>query len=288
MENRSTKPSRPPRPVTRLDVLRTEDLTPHMRRIHLGGPGFASFRTNEFTDKYVKLIFAPPGVAIPDTWDRASSQVTGGDGEGWTTPVTRTYTIRRVDLDAGELAIDFVLHGDAGIAGPWAAQAQPGDELAFVGPSGAYAPSPAADWHLMAGDEAALPAIGAAIEAVPDGVPVRAYIEVDGPDETQSFTSKGDVEITWLYRHGAPAGDVTRLVETVQAAEWLAGAAQVFVHGESGVMSGLRRWLTKERSVPMDMLSLSGYWRTGLVEQDFQRWKADQRTSDTAADVVRT
>lgn len=28
-----------------------------------------------------------------------------------------------------ELTLDFAVHGDAGVAGPWAATARPGDEL---------------------------------------------------------------------------------------------------------------------------------------------------------------
>lgn len=279
----TSRPARPPRPVTRLRVLRVEDLTPHMRRIHAGGPGFAAFRTNEFTDKYVKLIFTPPGVPVPDAWDPSMMSKEMGTGDSWVRPTTRTYTVRSVDPAAGEVAIDFVLHGDEGLAGPWAMRARPGDELAFFGPGGAYHPSPAADWHLMAGDDAALPAIGAAVEAVPDGVPVRAFIEVDNPAERQSFASKGDVEITWLYRDGAPPGDVTALVDAVKAAPWLPGTPQVFVHGESGLMGGLRRWLLRDRGVPTDMLSLSGYWRTGLDEMDFRTWKADQRAAEERA-----
>ena len=276
----SPRTARPPRPVTRLRVLRVDDLTPHMRRIHAGGPGFAGFRTNAFTDKYVKLLFAPPGVTIPDPCDLAALRRELPPDQ---VPVTRTYTVRSVDPKAGELAIDFVLHGDEGIAGPCAKRAQPGDELIFTGPGGAYAPSAAADWHLMAGDEAALPAIGAAIEAAPDGSRVRAVIEVDSPAERQSFSSKADVDITWLYRDGAPAGDVTRLVEAVKSAPWLDGSPQVFVHGESGVMAGLRRWLLNDREVRPDMLSISGYWRTGLVEEDFRKWKAEQRAAEVGS-----
>ena len=50
-----------------------------------------------------------------------------------------------------------------------------------MGPSGAYAPDPAADWHLIAGDEAALPAISAALEALPDNAIGKVFIEVAGP-----------------------------------------------------------------------------------------------------------
>ena len=78
-----------------------------------------------------------------------------------TSPRRRTYTVRRWDEAAGELTLDFVSHGDEGLAGPWAAAAVPGDQIALQGPGGEYAPDPAADWHLFAGDASALPAIAA-------------------------------------------------------------------------------------------------------------------------------
>ena len=37
----------------------------------------------------------------------------------------RTYTVR--EWDGERLTIDFVVHGDEGVAGPWALPAQPGD-----------------------------------------------------------------------------------------------------------------------------------------------------------------
>ncbi|PRC59436.1 NADPH-dependent ferric siderophore reductase, partial [Mycobacterium sp. ITM-2017-0098] len=80
----------------------------------------------------------------------------------------RTYTVRHADTQKREITVDFVVHGDHGVAGPWAASATPGQRLFVMGPSGAYAPHPDADWHLFAGDEAALPAISAALEALPD------------------------------------------------------------------------------------------------------------------------
>ena len=83
--------------------------------------------------------------------------------------MTRTYTVRSWAPAARELTLDFVVHGDEGLAGPWAQQAQPGQQVRFLGPGGAYSPSQDADWHLLAGDESALPAIAAALEAMPAG-----------------------------------------------------------------------------------------------------------------------
>ena len=67
--------------------------------------------------------------------------------------MVRTYTVRTFDPERIELAIDFVVHGDHGVAGPWAAAAEPGDLIYLSGLGGAYAPDPRADWHLLIGDE---------------------------------------------------------------------------------------------------------------------------------------
>ncbi|NDL60921.1 siderophore-interacting protein [Phytoactinopolyspora mesophila] len=276
----SDRPARRPRRITRLEVVRTEQLTPHMIRIVAGGAGFADFADNEFTDSYVKLLFLHPDAQYPNPMDIAEVQATM-PREHW--PVTRTYTVRYVDQAAGEIAIDFVIHGDDGLAAPWAARAQPGDQISFFGPGGAYAPSPQADWHLLAGDEAALPAISTALEAMPDGAPVTAIIEVAGPDEEQPLFTKADATITWLHRDGHPAGDVSRLVEAVKAVPWRPGRPHVFIHGESGLVKGLRHYLLNERGVERDLLSLSGYWRAGLIEDDFQAWKKDERARGSEA-----
>ena len=53
-------------PGHRLRVLRTERLTPHLVRVVLGGPGLDGVVDNGCTDKYVKLAFPRPGVALMD------------------------------------------------------------------------------------------------------------------------------------------------------------------------------------------------------------------------------
>ena len=161
--------------VTHATVLRTERLTPHMIRVVLGGDGLADFGAGAYTDHYVKLLFPRPGVAYPVPMDMTAVR-RDFPREQW--PRQRSYTVRSWDAGARELTIDFVYHGDEGLAGPWAAAARPGDEVMFLGPGGAYAPSPDADWHLLVGDESALPAIAAAVERLPAGAPARVFVEV--------------------------------------------------------------------------------------------------------------
>ena len=156
----SPRPRRVPKTVT---VARTESITRDLVRVHFSG---AELEPLAYTDHYVKILFPPAGADYRWPFDPEELRETL-PREQW--PVTRTYTIRSYDPARGELAIDFVVHGDAGLAGPWAATVQPGESIGFLGPGGGWRPNPDADVHLLVGDESALPAIAAALEQLPDG-----------------------------------------------------------------------------------------------------------------------
>ena len=263
-------PNRPVRPAHQAVVTRVEQLTPHMIRVVVGGEGLRGIQAGEFTDHYVKVLFPPPGVAYPEPFDQAVIRETM-PREQW--PVVRTYTVRKWLPEIPEMWLDFVVHGDEGIAGPWAARAEPGDRLHFMGPGGAYSPSPDAAWHLLAGDESALPAIGAALEGMPEGATVRAFIEVAGPDEEQKLPTHADAEVVWLHRGARPIGEL--LVEVVRRSEFPAGRVQAFVHGEANFVKELRAFLRRDCAIPLEQLSISGYWRRGMNEDGWQTSKRE-------------
>ncbi|GAA1340670.1 siderophore-interacting protein [Saccharothrix algeriensis] len=247
-------------------VLRTEQVAPRMIRVVLGGEGLAGFAVGPFTDSYVKLQFPQEDVVYPDPFDLTAIRETMPRDQ-W--PRTRTYTVRRWDAEAGELWIDFVTHGDSGIAGPWAAKAQPGDVLHFAGPGGGYAPDPTADWHLLAGDESAWPAIAAALDALPAGAVARVFAEVDGPEDELD----APFDVVWLHRGDRPRGEA--LVAAVRALEFPPGRPHVFVHGEAAMVKQLRGHLRLERGVAREQLSISGYWRVGKDEDGWQAGKTE-------------
>ncbi|TDB76437.1 siderophore-interacting protein [Micromonospora sp. KC723] len=270
--------------VTAATVLRTERPTPHLIRLVLGGEELAGLPVGEHTDHYVKLIFAPEGVTYPHPTDLATIK-REFPAEQW--PRLRAYTVRAFDPLAGELTIDVVHHGDEGLAGPWAARLHPGDEVRFVGPGGAYAPDPTADWHLLVGDESALPAIGAALERLPVGAPAAVLVEVHGPADEQPLPSPGAVALTWLHRGDRPVGEA--LVAAVRALEFPTGRVHAFVHGEATFVKELRRLLRVERGVPREALSISGYWRRGMDDEGWRSTKPDwnrQVEAEEAAVVV--
>jgi NADPH-dependent ferric siderophore reductase len=278
------------RPVQAFEVVSTEQLTPHMVRVVVGSSNFDNFVPSKFSDSYVKLVFIDDDIdvaALPQPLTQASFAALPPQKR----PAVRTITVRRVDEDARQITVDIAVHGEHGVAGQWAATAEPGQPIYLMGPSGAYAPDPAADWHLLAGDESALPAIAAALEALPATAVGKVFIEVAGSDDEIPLTAPEGVAVNWVYRGGRAdlvpeerAGDHAPLIEAVTTAHWLPGQVQVFIHGEAQVvMHNLRPYIRKVRGVDAQWASISGYWRRGRTEESFREWKkelADAESGD--------
>jgi len=267
------------RPIHTFAVVRSEQLTPHMIRVVLGG-GFTTFTPTDFTDSYVKIVLPRSGTdvsTLPTPLTLDSFKELPDEYQ----PVVRTYTVRKVDRERGEISIDFVVHGEHGVAGPWAASVKPGDPAYLMGPSGAYAPDPAADWHLLAGDESAVPAITAALEALPADAVARVVVLVEDADHEPALPLPAGAELTVLHRATLAPGE--GLAATVRALEWLPGRVHAFVHGEAEeVMHGVRPYLLKELRLSRDQVSISGYWRRGRSEEGFRSWKAELRAAEDA------
>jgi NADPH-dependent ferric siderophore reductase len=277
------------RPVHAFQVVRREEITSHMVRVVLGGSGFDTFKPSEFADSYVKLVFVAENVDVAGLPQPLTLDSFGGLPAA-KQPVIRTMTVRRADPVAREVAIDILVHGEHGTAGPWAAAAEPGQPMYLMGPSGAYSPDPAADWHLLAGDETALPAISVALETLPANAIGQAFIEIAGPENEISLTAPEGVAINWIYRGGRAdlisedrAGDHAPLIEAVTTAPWLPGQVHAFVHGEAqAVMHNIRPYIRKDRGVDAKWASISGYWRRGRTEETFRQWKKELAALEAA------
>jgi NADPH-dependent ferric siderophore reductase len=262
-------PARRKRRMIQTRVEEVRRLTPHLIRVVVGGDDLESFGADEFTDHYVKLQLPPPGAPYSAPFDPEDVKA-HHPKEHW--PRVRTYTVQDYDAERRRLTIDFVYHGDTGVAGPWAANAQPGDGLQLMGPGGAYTPDPDADWHLMVGDEAVLPAISASLQRIPEGVPVHVLVEVDGPDDEVALESPGDLRLTWVHRR---ADDEDLLARAVRELAFPNGTVHAFVHGEAATVRAVRRHLLVDRGVPREALSISGYWKRERTEEGWREDKAE-------------
>ena len=139
-DDRPARPARPVRRTTRGEVRRVERLTPHMIRVVLGGEGLAGFERGRVHRPLRQAAVPAAGRGLPGAVRH------GGDPAR---PAARAVA-RHPDLHrarAGtprrrELTLDFVFHGDEGLAGPWAARARPGDDDPLPRPRRRLRPRP--------------------------------------------------------------------------------------------------------------------------------------------------
>lgn len=250
-------------------VQSTTWLSPAMVRIVLGGDGLAGFEPRVETDAYVNVAIPPEHAdyTAPFDLDRIRNEQPAE-----LQPHRRRYTVRRFDASAGELTLDVVVH-ERGPGGMWAAGAAPGDALVLTGPGGGYHPDPAADHHLLAGDESALPAIGASLEVLPTGARGTALIVVDGPDHELDLVHPPGVEVRWLHRTGEEPIDERLLLDAVSAPPSPASRLHAFVHGEAGEVRAVRRHLLTEWKLSRASLSCSPYWRRHLADEAWRQAK---------------
>ncbi|WP_223505149.1 siderophore-interacting protein [Pseudomonas sp. GL-RE-29] len=242
----------------RLQVLRVVDLTPRMRRITLGGPELAGF-VSLGTDDHVKLMF-PQNAAEQAAMETMKLGAGKDDGPK---PAMRDYTPRRYDLDALELDIDFVLHGD-GPASTWAEQAKPGQFLHIGGPRGSMIVPDMFDSYLLIGDETALPAIARRLEGLAANRRALVIIEVENGKEQQVLESAAEVNVIWVLREGGK----DHLLNTVKQVQVPAGNLYAWVATESKVSRQIRRVLLDEHGLDEQFVKAVGYWRLDDTDEE--------------------
>jgi NADPH-dependent ferric siderophore reductase len=237
-----------------LQVRRSVHVTPRMIRVTLCGDELAGF-PGSGPDRRIKMFFPVPGQDRPAV-PRATS---GGPlwPAGEPRPAIRTYTVRRFDPAAGELDVDFVLHDGHGPGAAWARDARPGSWVGVSEPGGRYEPDPHAGFHVVIGDESALPAVATVLDALPRGVPALAFLEVADAAEEQPLP--GSAAVHWVHRGPRPPG--LPLVEAVRAAQLPDGRGQAWLSGESACVRELRRHLLDERGLDRRAVYATGYWR---------------------------
>ncbi len=317
-----------------LTVAAKRPLGASLVRLTFAGPDLEHFGTNSHPlDLRIKLIVpgpAPsadhfaavrPGARLdPAThadWYRSWLQIDPVD-RGW----MRTYTVREARAaghpgnltEHPEIDVDMVLHLDPvpqpgqGVAARWALGAQVGDRISMLGPNrhlvgpdygGIEFRPGSARTVLLVGDETALPAIGAILEALPPTIGGHAVVEVPDVSDQQQLLTRSGVQVTWLPRAGRPHGQlldaaVRRLMsenaqafrpdpgtagghhadlEDVDVDETILwetatghGTFYAWLAGEAGVIKALRRHLVSELGLDRAQVSFMGYWRAGRPE----------------------
>ena len=243
------------RPVDVLTVVSVRDVTPAVRRVTLTAPSPVVATAGPTLSLLVPRVGDPapnwPGVARDGriVWPQGSHGV-----------ALRSYTARRQDPAAGEVDIDFVLHGD-GPAATWAAAAAPGAVLGIA--SSAPLGDAPAGWLLLAGDETALPAISRILAAAAPQTRGLALLEVAGPEEEQPLAAPAGMEVRWLHR-SASAPDADLLTAAIAALPRPEGEDLfAWVGAESATVRAVRSDLRGRWGLRRSQHHAIGYWRRG-------------------------
>jgi NADPH-dependent ferric siderophore reductase len=174
--------------------------------------------------------------------------------------VKRRYTIRHSRPETGELDLDVLLHG-IGAGAAWGATAAPGDEVLFQGPRGKLQVR-RATWHVLCGDESALPAIASITESLPEGEQSVAVIEVGEASDELPVRD----EVRWVHRGAHPPGTPDLLLPACEALSVPHGWAQFYLLGETRSMVALRA-MFEARGAAHDSIFLKGYWNIGRPDR---------------------
>ena len=175
LPSRAVQRLRHPLKARHISVQRAQRISPHFVRVRFAGNELGDFISASFDD-HLKLLL-PGADGQPPVLPRFD---TDGTQPSAPRPPMRDYTPRWFDTARGLLDIEFALHGP-GPAANWAAQARPGQILGVAGPRGSFVVPLDFDWHLLIGDESALPAIARRLEELPAGVPAIVLIETADP-----------------------------------------------------------------------------------------------------------
>lgn len=216
-----------------LEVARVQDLSPHFRSITFAGESLADFNSASFDD-HVKLILDVEGAA----------------------PVMRDYTPRHWSNSRRELTIEFALHGD-GPAASWAAAAAPGQRVVIGGPRGSFIIPVDYEWHLLVGDETALPAVARRLEELPPHAKVTALLQVNAADR-RDFERSEDRHVHW-------ASDEDELLAAVRSWTLPPGEGYVWCAAEARVAASVRRILIDEKGHDRHGIRAAAYWKQGAA-----------------------
>ncbi len=247
--------------VREMTVTAWRDLTPRMRRVTLAGPldGFTSPGPGD----HLKVFFPDPDTGVLNAPRIVDGRLERPAGE----VIARDYT--PLLNDAGELELDFVIHGDDGPASVWASTVSEGAPLVVAGPRGSLLPPEGPEWYVLGGDETALPAISRWLRLLPADADVTVLAEVQDADDEAYLAELGSPHpVTYLHRGGSAPGTTTLLADAVRALPQRAGVGYWWLAGESQSLIPARRYLRRELGLEQAAVDCSGYWRRGAAEHD--------------------
>ncbi|MFC5077736.1 Vibriobactin utilization protein ViuB [Vibrio thalassae] len=236
-----------PSPKT-LKVTHVNQLSPNMLRISFNSKDLKTFPADS-VGGYIKLLFNEHG----------GTDITGLSAEN--RPKMRTYTIRNLDIQLGQMDVDFVTHITedklCGFGARWASSATVGDMISIMGPGTVQEVDPTKDWFFFNADMTSLPALAVKLKLLPRDAKGYAVIQIEDNADEQTLEAPKGIRVIWTTES---------LSKTSEDLEWLAGVPFVWCACEFDEMRALRRYFRNDKEIPRQDIYISSYWKRGVAE----------------------
>ena len=242
-----------------MTVVAVRDVAPHLRRVTFGAPEFADFALQAPDESFgLMMPLAGREFVMPEAGRlNARSAIQAMPVEQ--RPELRWYSVRALRPEAAEMDADLVLHGDAGPGSAWAERARPGETVGFRTGTFEYRAAAPGETQLLVADETAAPALAAIVESQAEsGSSLRVVVEAPDDSYLALGDLPGDARIC-LRGSGVPGSAVLAALRDIA----LDDVTSAWVCGESGLATGVRRFLTGERGLDRARVMFSGYWKQG-------------------------
>lgn len=226
-------------------------IAPDYVRVRLEGGGLLGF-DSPGADDHIRIFFAErEGLSVDEL--RQSP--------------CREYTPLEWDAANGWLDLEFVVHGDEGVAARWAATAPIGSPAGIGGPRGSKVLVGRPDAWLLAGDETAVPAIRRYVQMMDAAATGRILIEVRDAAHEIPLTAPQGVEVSYVHRGAGPAGrGLAGALDALGESDRPEGSVFGFIAAEQAIVKPGRALLLDRWRLDAERITVKGYWKRGEVE----------------------
>lgn len=260
------------RVVRELFYLKQRDyITPHYIRVTLEGDQVAAYQ-EAVVGANNKVFIAPDGVDRI-YWPSSEEVVQDAHLEA----IRRTYTHKGVDVEKNEMYVDFVAHGSEGPASRWAMEAPIGSPIGVAMKITGKALVPQFKRYFLIGDATAIPVLGAILESLPPDAEAFVLIEVQTPEDKQTFKSSAKIEVQWLVN--ATPGQNSDLGTVALERIKNDGTENSFAYiaCEYEGVRFLRTQLRQELGWGTDRFYAYSYWKFGTAESVSESERQSER-----------
>lgn len=258
-----------------LDFVRKEHISKHLLRVTVTGEDLRGFPDDQ-NGSLIKVFFPNRESGVLQLPYRKGDTIIWPEHK----PVPRAYTVRKYRADVNEIDIDFVMHGADSPGGGWAIKAKQGSQIGLIGPAGPEPLIEPADWHIIAGDLSAVPAISALLEDLPSDTQGYVFIEIDDIADKHDIQHPQGVVLEWLVREAKSDQYLLRNAITGLTSPDGAKELSAFIAGENESVIACRKALKDEYKLSRKRMYAIPYWKQGKDEEAYHEERHEVMDED--------